>query len=58
MLDTWNEAVWMQLRVLQQEGQVGDKQDLRALSVSITALTASPGAYRGKTSKLMVLQEA
>lgn len=38
MLDTWNEAVWMQLRVLQQEGQVGDKQDLKGLSLSPSQL--------------------
>lgn len=58
MLDMWNEAAWMQPHVPQQEGQVGDNQDVRALSVSITPFTASPGTYKGKTSKLLILQEA
>lgn len=49
VLGMQNEAAWMQPHVPQQEGQVGDKHDVRALSVSITPLTASLGTYRGKT---------
>lgn len=49
VLGMLNEAAWTQPHVPQQEGQVGDKHDVRALSVSITPLTASLGTYRGKT---------
>lgn len=48
----------MQPHVPQQEGQVGDKEDVRALSDSITPLAAPPDTYRGKTSKLLILQKA
>lgn len=41
----------MQRHVPQQEGQVGDQQDVRVLFVSITALTASPGTHREKNLK-------